>query len=138
MEYIENIRKYNVQKYNKADKAEDSHIKLLTPTELQELKMNNMNKGLEEFVSSKGSLSDMIAEYDGRLWQKTDLIYQDTDEWINAPLFAPYKNIAGYKIDTFLFDIIVIWIQNAILFLALIGAWCNKLSRWIKIPKLKK
>jgi ABC-type multidrug transport system ATPase subunit len=138
MEYIENIRKFNVQRYNKADKAEDQYIKQLSPSELQTLKMNYMNKGLEEFVSSKGSLSEMISEYDGKLWQKTDLIYQDTDEFLSAPLFSPYKNVAGYKIDTYLFDIIVIWVQNTILFLALIGAWFNKLARWIRIPKLRK
>lgn len=137
MEYIENIRRFNVQRYNKADKAENTHIKMLSPAELQHLKMNYMNKNLEEFVSSKGALSDMISEYDGKLWQKTDLVFQDTNESINAPLFSPYKCIAGYKIDTFLFDVIMIWVQNTILFLALIGGWFNKLSRWFKIPKLR-
>ena len=130
MEYIENIRRFNVQRYNKADKAENTHIKMLSPAELQHLKMNYMNKNLEEFVSSKGALSDMISEYDGKLWQKTDLVFQDTNESINAPLFSPYKCVAGYKIDTFLFDVIMIWVQNTILFLALIGGW-------FKIPKLR-
>lgn len=136
-EYIENVRRYNVQRYNKADKAENTHIKQLSPNEIQELKEDYMNKGLEEFVSSKGSLSDMITEYDGMLWQKTDLIFQDTKKSINAPLFSPYKYVAGYKIDTFLFDVLMIWAQNIILFIALIGAWFNKLSHWFKLPRIK-
>lgn len=127
-QYLEAVRKYNVQRYNKADAAEEKFKKSRSASEQIELRQNYCNKSLEDFVCAKGTLlADMIACYDNRLLQKSDVVFQDTNKSFGAQLFSPYKSVFGIKIDTFIFDVIIIWLQNAFLFIALLFGWLKKL-----------
>lgn len=119
--YIENVRRFNVQRYNKADLAEDKYRKSIPREELDELRKRYCNNSISDFVCSKSGVivSDVIMEYDNRLWQKSEPIYQDTQNAFNAPLFSPYKLIFGQPIDTYIFDVIIIWIGNIIMFIIL-------------------
>ena len=120
LDYIEQVRKYNVACYNKADKDEDNHRKTFDNSTLVKMKSDYSNTSVSDFVCSKSSISqDVIVEYEGRLWQNTDQAYQDTDKAFRAPLFSPYKRIFGSKIDTYSFGVIVIWLQNILLYIVL-------------------
>lgn len=120
-DYIESVRRYNVQRYNKADLAEDKFRKSIPREHLDELRRHYCNNSISDFVCSKSGaiVSDVIMEYDNRLWQKSEAVYQDTRESFNAPLFSPYKYIFGMAIDTYVFDVIVMWMFNLILFVIL-------------------
>ncbi len=125
--YLEKVRRYNVDMYNKADRREEEMRRNFTPQELEELR-KNFNKSVEDVVCCKSNtmIADVIKEFDGRLWQKSDVIYQDTYDAFNAPLYSPYKCVAGVRIDTYIFDIIVIWLENLALLLLLLCSALNK------------
>ncbi|MBQ3635566.1 MAG: ATP-binding cassette domain-containing protein [Bacteroidales bacterium] len=129
--YLEEIRLANVSKYNKVDMALDHHKKEFLVEYLDSLKRTYHNKSVEEFVTSPtGMMSEVICEYDGKLWHKTDQVFQDTDKAFSAPLFVPYKRFMDQNVDTLLFNVIVIWMINMVLFLILLdghlGAWMRK------------
>lgn len=119
-DYLQNVRRYNVQLYNKADKDEDLHRKEFSSEELQEMHDKYANDAIAEFVTSKASIStDVIVEYDNHLYQKTDQIFHDTNVAFSAPLFTPYKTIFGIRIDSYTFGVMIIWLQNIIFYLFL-------------------
>ncbi len=132
--YLEKIRKYNVDMYNKADRKEDEMRKNFSARELDYLRKNFSNKSIEDIVCAKGNtlVADVIKEYDDRLWQKSDVIYQDTRDAFNAPLYTPYKCVAGVRIDTYIFDVIVIWVENLALLLLLIFGVLNRMFNSIE------
>ena len=119
--YIENVRRYNVQRYNRADLAEDKSRKSIPREQLDEMRRRYCNNSVSDFVCSKNGniVSDVIMEYDNRLWQKSEPVYQDTKESFNAPLYSPYKYIFDTPVDTYIFDVIIMWIANVILFIIL-------------------
>ncbi len=127
--YLDNVRRYNVNLYNQVDQHEDRCRKSMSSEQLEYLRANFSNKSVEDIVCAKGNIfvADVIQEYKGRLWQKSDVVYQDTEDSFCAPLFSPYKSISGTRIDTYIFDVIVIWLQNAVLFIALIFGWLDKI-----------
>ncbi len=135
--YIESVRKYNVQRFNRADVAEDKLRKSIPRDELEDLRRRYNNISISDFVCSKSGaiVSDVIMEYDNRLWQKSEAVYQDTDKSFNAPLFSPYKMVFGMRIDTYLFDVAVMWLQIAALFIFLQTGFIGKLLRNGFIPK---
>lgn len=120
-DYIESVRKYNVQRYNRADLAEDKFRKEIPRDELEDMRLRYNNNSITDFVCSKSGaiVSDVIMEYNNRLWQKSEAVYQDTDKAFDAPLFSPYKVIFGMRIDTYIFDVIVLWLINIFQFIIL-------------------
>lgn len=134
--YLEKVRKYNVNMYNKADDREQAYLKTIPSSQLEELRKDYNNKSVEEIVRAKGNAlaADAIKEYNGKLYQKSDVVFQDTEESLNAPLYTPYKSVNGTRIETFLFDVLVIWFHNVVLFIMLIFGWLDKLFKGV--PKL--
>ncbi|MCQ2228536.1 MAG: ATP-binding cassette domain-containing protein [Bacteroidales bacterium] len=131
MDYIESVRKFNVQRFNRADLAEDKYRKSIPRDQLEELRTRYNNSSISDFVCSKSGavVSDVIMEYDNRLWQKSEAVYQDTDKSFKAPLFTPYKVVGGEKIDTFMFDVLIMWLMNIILFFVLQAGVIGNLLR---------
>lgn len=120
-DYLGNVRRYNVQLYNRADKDEDKHRKEFTPEELQELHDNYANDAITEFVTNKASIAtDVIVEYNGHLYQKTDQIFHDTNLAFKAQLFTPYKVLFGMRIDSYTFGVLMIWLQNILFYFCLL------------------
>lgn len=129
-QYLEEVRMYNVSRYNKADIALDKYKQQFTAAELDSLRRNYHNTSIADLVTSpSGILSEVIKEYDGRLWQKNDQVFQNTDQAFRAPLYSSYKNIHGFMIDTYLFDVFMIWVLNLALLLILLD---GRLGRWMR------
>ncbi len=80
-------------------------------------------------TSPSGILTNVIEEYDGRLWQKNDMVFQSTDHSFRAPLFTAYKCFHGHAIDTYLFDLIILWIINIFLLIILVD---GRLAQWMR------
>lgn len=130
-QYLESVRRLNVDRYNKVDVALDEYRRSFSPGLLDSLRRRYDNKSIDDLVCNpSGLLSDVIIERDNRLWQKNDMVFQNTDKSFTAPLFTSYKNFYGHLIDTYLFDTIVIWVINLVLFIILIdgrfGKWMRK------------
>ena len=129
-QYLEAIRKLNVERYNRADKALDEFRRGFKPGYLDSLRINYSNKSISDLVCNpSGLLSDVVIERNNRLWQKNDMEFQNTDKAFGAPLFTSYKNFHGHLIDTYLFDTIILWVINLILFIILID---GRLGKWMR------
>jgi ABC transport system ATP-binding/permease protein len=120
--YIETIRKVYVNVYNEAGNRKDALKTRLTGENLQKfLKLRDSyhNKSLEEFVKDRNE-STKIFIYKGELVQKLDPIFMDSkNNLIRAHFYAPQKQIFGIKVDTYIVNVIVLWIITFILYLAL-------------------
>ncbi|WKN44311.1 ATP-binding cassette domain-containing protein [Tunicatimonas pelagia] len=114
--------------------------------DLNEFKDKYYNESLADLVRNVNT-SERIVQHKGRLLQQIDPIFNEPSV-ANAGFFsyrthffAPKKQLAGQLIDTFYFNIIVIWAMTTLLYISLyfeiFKRGFSALSD-IKLPKLKK
>jgi hypothetical protein len=120
--YVESIRKLYVRLYNDASDRKEALKSSLTGENLQKflkLRDNYYNKSLEEFVRDKNESTKIII-YKGELVQKLDPIFMDSKyKFVRAHFYAPEKQIFGLKVDTYIVNVIVLWIITFFLYLVL-------------------
>lgn len=90
---------------------------------LNEYKNEYFNESLADLVSNVTE-SDRIIEYKGKLIQQINPIYNDPDDPTSifdyrTHFFAPKKYFLGVYLDTFYFNMIVIWLMTLILYFTL-------------------
>ena len=128
--YVETIRKLYVNLYNDASNRKEAIKSRLTGENLQKflkLRDNYHNKSLEEFVKDKNETSKIII-YKGELVQKLDPIFMDSKrKFIRAHFYAPQKQIFGYRVDTYIVNVIILWVMTFFLYLALYFRLLKKL-----------
>src|SRR5690606_13520576 len=103
-------------------------IARLTSTEegkrvLNEERSRYVNVAVSDAVK-KLDVPERIVEYDGRLVQRIYPIYLDKvrpRHWLDysANLYQPIKHFMGHTFDTLYFNIAVIWLMTAVLFITL-------------------
>jgi hypothetical protein len=120
--YVESIRKLYVRIYNDASDRKEALKSSLTGENLQKflkLRDNYYNKSLEDFVRDKNESTKIII-YKGELVQKLDPIFMDTKyKFIRAHFYAPEKKIFGMKVDTYIVNVIILWVMTFLLYLIL-------------------
>ena len=128
--YVEAVRKLYVNLYNDASNRKDALKSRLTGENLQKflkLRDNYFNKSLEEFVKDKNETTKTII-YKGELIQKLDPVFMDSKfKLIRAHFYAPEKKIFGIKVDTYVVNVIVLWVMTFFLYLALYFRLLKKL-----------
>ncbi|MBL6447249.1 ATP-binding cassette domain-containing protein [Fulvivirga sp. 29W222] len=90
---------------------------------LNEYKNKYHNESLADLVMNINE-KDRIIEYQGKLIQQINPIYNDPDKPehlldYRTHFFAPKKYLLGSYVDTYYFNIIVIWIMTLILYFTL-------------------
>jgi ABC transport system ATP-binding/permease protein len=122
LDYVESLRKYYVNKYNVANDLKDVYITNQETEDkagFQKLRNDYFNKSLEEMVTSKNENKKVI-DFKGEIIQKLDPIYMDPKyKFIKAHFYSPTKAVFGYRVDTFLVNVVVIWFMTFILYLML-------------------
>lgn len=80
------------------------------------------NQSLADLVTNVGE-TDRIIEYEGRLVQQIDPVFQDPQPEsrldYRAHFFAPKKNLLGHLVSTYWFNTLVIWMMTIVLYLTL-------------------
>ena len=101
--------------YLKADAEKEDAIYAMTQTEdmhaaYKKLFNNYKNDQLEVFATNRNDVN-YIAEHNGELIQKKDLIYlmPYNSDFFGAHFYAPAKNLYGKYIDTFYANLLVLW-----------------------------
>ncbi len=123
--YLRKEKKYYIKKFNNAvDNIdytyEDLVDKLGSKQKFDKLKKEYHNVCLSGLVQNKQELHK-IYETDDRLIQMMDPIYKNPESnYGRAHFYAPEKNIFGLAVDTFWFDIIMIWLTVVILYFTLL------------------
>jgi len=111
--------------------------------EMIEVKKQFFNEKLSDFVLDKMQF-DMLILYKNEVIRKKDPIYKDTDSAIGrAHFYAAEKYIGNYVFETYVFNMIVLWLFSVFLFITLYFDWFKNTIdffgrfKWIKKKKLK-
>ncbi len=106
-----------------------------------EMRNRNYNENVANFVLNRLA-TNKIYDAGKHLVQKADPVFMKPGSKIGrAHFYAPYKQIGDLRIDTLLFNVMVIWFMSAVLFVTL---YYNLLKRFIvfleslKIPIWRK
>ncbi|MBI5010831.1 MAG: ABC transporter, partial [Bacteroidia bacterium] len=84
-----------------------------------QLRDRHHNESLEEFATNKNE-TETIIEYKGELIQKMEPIFLDPRyPFIKAHFYSPTKQVFGTYIDTYVVNVIVLWVMTLGLYLAL-------------------
>jgi hypothetical protein len=125
--YIEQIKEFYVNRYNRADRAKDKAIIAQTDTPEKEaaftvFREHYHNDAIADLVKNL-SETHRIIEKDGKLVQKIYPIYKDPDPDhaidFNAQFYMPAKHFLNRNVDTFVFNTGVIWSMSLVLALTL-------------------
>jgi ABC transport system ATP-binding/permease protein len=142
-EYADRVKKYYIRLYNRASNSKDimkEKFKSKDSERFRKLNDDYTNKKLEEFVKDKNE-TDKIIEHNGVFVQKMDPIFRDSEhKFIKAHFYAPRKQIFGLFIDTYVVNVIVLWVMTALLYFTLYFRLLKKLldSGEIVMGKAKK
>jgi energy-coupling factor transporter ATP-binding protein EcfA2 len=111
---------------------------------LNQYKNEYYNESLADLVMNIAE-KDRVLEYQGKLIQQINPIFMDPKTTgpldYRAQFFAPHKNFLGIQLDTFWFDLIVVWVMSALLYITLYFEWLKKLldrAGNLKIPVMGK
>ncbi len=126
-EFMEKLKQTYIKRYNGADKQKEDHLKSMTNTAAKEkdfalFKESYQNEAIMELVKNTTE-THRIIEKDGKLVQKIYPVYKDPDpEHIvdfDAQFYMPSKHFLSANIDTFFFNLGVIWSMTLVLAIAL-------------------
>jgi ABC-type multidrug transport system ATPase subunit len=128
--YVERLRKYYIAYSNNAKDKKDSLVtKLQSEDNAGFLKMRDRyaNESLEEFVTNKNETVRFV-EFDGEIIQKLEPIFMEPESpFIKAHFYSPTKQLFGWKIDTYVINVVVLWFMTTMLYLALYFRLLKKL-----------
>jgi ABC-type multidrug transport system ATPase subunit len=97
--------------------------------DVQQEKNNYFNESLADLVRNV-SAKERISEYQGALIQNINPVFQHPNPHhrfdYRAPFFISEKNLAGWQVSTYLFNLLVIWTMTALFFVALYFEWLRK------------
>jgi ABC-type multidrug transport system ATPase subunit len=140
--YFEDYRKHYQKIYNlnvdtiekKMAFFEKSGIKV------NEEKNRYHNESLSDLVKNV-SVKERLLEYDGKLIQQINPIFQEIHPkgfWdYRTAFFLPEKNLFGLTVDTYLFNILVVWAMAVFFYLALYMEWLRRMVEFfgnVSIP----
>lgn len=121
------LKRVYMNRYNEADARKDAKIDELTSTpekavEFEHFKAEYHNEVIAELVKNLSEVHRTV-EKDGKLIQKIYPIYKDPDPDhtidFSAQFYMPRKHFLGRNIDTFYFNLGVIWSMSLVLAIAL-------------------
>lgn len=86
------------------------------------LKQTHHNEAVERYVMNADE-DKKIIEYNGRMIQMVDPVYKmpsaQNKIFSRAHFFAPFKYLAGKRVDTAVFNIVVLWLMTGFLYISL-------------------
>ena len=126
-EFMDRLKKYYVRKYNKADMLKDKKVEGMTSTpekekEFESFRNAYQNEAITELVKNT-SEAHRIIEQEGKFVQKIYPIYKDPDPEhmvdFDAQFYMPFKHFLNRNIDTYFFNLGVIWFMTLLLVITL-------------------
>ncbi len=103
-----------------------------------ELKKASYNEALADIVLNRNELK-LLQYGSDRLTQKKDPVLMDPDSSIGrSHLYSPVKIIGSRKIDTFWFNVLVLWCMTTILYLLLVKDFFGKTIKGVWKPRLRR
>lgn len=101
-----------------------------------EFKQKYYNNGLADLVLNRTEINKMI-EVKDRLIQKKDPVFMYPDsKFGRAHFYAPVKRIGNFYLDTYWFNLVVIWVGTVLMFLILWADVVRKVANYVEGIKL--
>jgi len=138
---LDRLKDYYRSIKRSADNNKDALSKRLTndwggPDAFNTMKMNYTNKRLETLLSNR---EQIVVVWKNQLVRKSMPIYQEPiSKFGRAQFFAPVKRVGNLTIDTFWFNLVVIWISSCIFYTTLVFDLLRKFTNWNQVRKLRK
>jgi len=111
--------KLEIYKHDKEQIYKDLVKKLGSTEAFTLLKQRNENQAIVNLVENNFS-QKKIGISNGRIIQYKDPVYKDPESNIGrAHFYAPSKKIAGLKIGTYWFNLLIIWFMSFVLYIVL-------------------
>ncbi len=128
--YLKNLQAHFQQHYEIAASKKDSTYNALAKAYgkqgIYEIKKDFFNESVSDLVENRNEFN-MILQTDNRLIQKKDPIFMDPySQFGRAHFYAPVKIIGGFKIDTFTYNVAILWAMIAGLYLLLLDDTLRK------------
>jgi ABC transport system ATP-binding/permease protein len=126
-EFFIKLKRVYMKRYNEADARKEEKVAAMTATpekeqEFERFKAAYHNEVIAELVKNLSETHRSV-EKDGKLIQKIYPIYKDPDPDhiidFNAQFYMPTKHFLSRNIDTFYFNLGVIWSMSLVLGIAL-------------------
>jgi hypothetical protein len=105
---------------------------------LVEYKNEYMNKKLADIALNEREIVEFITYRNEFIRLRDPIFTLPNSKFGRAHFFAPYKNIAGFYIDTFWFNIIKIWLSTGLWFIILYYDLLRKLIKYFENIKLQR
>lgn len=123
-EYLNKLKDYYNSEFDKATSQKDRRYNNLLEKydkeAIIELRQNYYNENLANLLRNKQDLNKVIRSKN-RLVQIAEPIYKDPEsKFGRAHFYAPNKQLGNTKIDTFWFNVGVIWFMSLLMYIALI------------------
>jgi ABC-type multidrug transport system ATPase subunit len=114
------------QLYEKRDSIAIAFIKSSGKDEVALIKQKYTNEYIEDFVLKRKDLNKMII-IDNEIINNSEPVYKYPESKIGrAQLFSSHKYIGDWGIQTFMFNILILWIFNLTLYIFLLSSTKSK------------
>ena len=130
-DYLSNMLNYFNEKYNKEVLKRDNVLlemdhQYAALGGIKTLKEDYFNSSLDDLMRNKLEVNKII-EKNGKLIQNVDPIFKKpSSNWGRAQFYASNKIFAGFEIDTFVFNLLIIWLVTFILYILLLADFLKK------------
>ncbi|HEX8040408.1 MAG TPA: ABC transporter permease, partial [Chryseosolibacter sp.] len=138
-EFLTQLNNFYIRRYNAADKKKEEKVAALTDTkekraQFEVFRQQYHNESVAELVKNIGE-TNRIIEKDGKLIQKIFPVYKNPEPEnlvdFNAQFYMPAKHFLNADLDTFYFNVAVIWLMS---FLLAVTLYYDVLRKILKIP----
>ncbi|HEU5292572.1 MAG TPA: ATP-binding cassette domain-containing protein, partial [Cyclobacteriaceae bacterium] len=131
--YLDEYKTFYQGIYNKADAASEKltfDLEKNGDYKVYLAKNKYYNESLADLVKNV-STKNRLLEHDGELVQQINPIFADPKPKgpldYRAQFFSPTKNLFGIRVDTFIFNILVIWVASLLFYITLYFELLRKL-----------
>ena len=121
--FLSKLNSYYIKRFNAADEQKDAKVATMTDSpekkkEFETLRNQYHNETVAELVKNTGE-TNRIIEKDGRLIQKIFPVYKKPEPEhlvdFNAQFYMPAKHFLNSDVDTYFFNMGVIWSMTLVL-----------------------
>jgi hypothetical protein len=136
--YLDSLSRYFQKVRRRYWDQKDLVYNSIEAKELMKLEENYSNKQLENYVLDRRRV-DQSTETKQRIIQKYEPGYmKPLSRYGRAQFYAPYKQVGNLQIDTYWFNLILLWVVNLGYYIALYFNLLQKLVTWFENLRLKE
>ncbi len=135
--FLDKLNNYYINRFNTADQKKEEKVSAMTSTpegqeQFERFRSQYHNERVADLVKNLGE-TNRIVEGDGRLIQKIYPVYKTPDPQhlvdFNAQFYMPAKHFLNADIDTYFFNMGVIWFMTLVLVATLYYDVLRKIMR---------